>query len=284
MPPVSSRTTSRSTPSISWARSGEASARAGNGLTGRRLAYRPRPLRRPSRPCSGRGACGSVESQRGPPTAASRTASAERAAASVSSLSATPQASIAAPPIRCSSKSKSPSSRRMLSVGAMISGPIPSPGRVTMRLAIGGEAYLHARALPTAERTRSGARLDVQPHVVDQPPIAHRVDHSGGELLGKPAPGLLAGALAQALAVVVEAHLFDEVVQLRRPERALLKPAGDRIKAGRTQALRRLLGRGVVPWRGHPREMAREGLAHRHRLRMGVEARDVPCPAALRDQ
>ena len=28
------------------------------GATGRRFAYRPRPLRRPSRPCSGRGLCG----------------------------------------------------------------------------------------------------------------------------------------------------------------------------------------------------------------------------------
>ena len=41
-------------------RSGLASTSEGLGRTGRRFANRPRPLRRPSRPCSGRGASGSV--------------------------------------------------------------------------------------------------------------------------------------------------------------------------------------------------------------------------------
>ena len=50
------------------------------GRTGRRFANRPRPLRRPSSPCSGRGASGSVVSHFGPPTAQSRTASASRQA------------------------------------------------------------------------------------------------------------------------------------------------------------------------------------------------------------
>ena len=40
------------------------------GRTGRRLANSPSPLRRPSSPCSGRGASGSVVSHFGPPTAA----------------------------------------------------------------------------------------------------------------------------------------------------------------------------------------------------------------------
>ena len=66
--------------------SGLASYSAGTGRTGRRFAYRPIPLRRPSRPCSGRGASGSVVSHFGPPTAASSTASAALQAASVSSL------------------------------------------------------------------------------------------------------------------------------------------------------------------------------------------------------
>ena len=56
--------------------SGLASSSAGLGRTGRRLANSPSPLRRPSRPCSGRGASGSVVSHFGPPTAASSTASA----------------------------------------------------------------------------------------------------------------------------------------------------------------------------------------------------------------
>ena len=66
-------------PSIRSRLSGLASSSAGLGRTGRRLANRPRPLRSPSRPCSGRGAAGSVVSHLGPPTAASSTASARAA-------------------------------------------------------------------------------------------------------------------------------------------------------------------------------------------------------------
>src|SRR5271166_1376197 len=140
MPPVSSRTTSRSVPSIRSRRSGEASYSAGSGLTGRRLAYRPRPLRRPSRPCSGRGRAGSVVSHRGPPTAASSTASERLQASSTSSVRGVPCTSIEAPPNRYSSNSKSPSCSSSSSVGSMISGPIPSPGRVTMRYATAADA------------------------------------------------------------------------------------------------------------------------------------------------
>ena len=60
-------------------RSGLAPEQRGLGRTGRRLANRPRPLRSPSRPCSGRGASGSVVSHFGPPTAPSSTASAAAA-------------------------------------------------------------------------------------------------------------------------------------------------------------------------------------------------------------
>src|SRR5437764_284108 len=81
MPPVSSRTTKRSVRSITSSRSGLESYSAGSGRTGRRFANSPRPCRRPSNPCSGRGWCGSVVSHFGPPTAASRTASARRQAA-----------------------------------------------------------------------------------------------------------------------------------------------------------------------------------------------------------
>ena len=54
-------------------------------------------MRRPSRPCSGRGASGSVVSHFGPPTAPSRTASAARQAASTSSVRAVPCSSIEQP-------------------------------------------------------------------------------------------------------------------------------------------------------------------------------------------
>src|SRR5919198_615155 len=103
MPPVSSRTTSRSVPSTTSRRNG-------------------------------------LESS-GPPTAASRTASAARQAASVSSVSAVPWASIEAPPNACSANSKSPSLEMISSVGAVISGPIPSPGRTAMLVAMGRGAY-----------------------------------------------------------------------------------------------------------------------------------------------
>src|SRR4051794_14122500 len=129
MPPVSSRTTSMSVPSMRSRLSGLASRSASKGLTGRRLANSPRPARRPSSPCSGRGFAGSVVSHCGPPTAPRRTASAARQADKVSSGRGLPVASIAAPPTRCSVNSKPSIARRTSTAEATTSGPIPSPGR-----------------------------------------------------------------------------------------------------------------------------------------------------------
>src|SRR4051812_37836925 len=129
MPPVSSRTTSRSVPSMRSRLSGLASSRASKGLTGRRLAKSPSPSRRPSSPCSGRGRCASVVSHFGPPTAPRRTASASRQPAKVSSGSGDPVASIAAPPIEYSENVKSPSAWSTSTAEATTSRPIPSPGR-----------------------------------------------------------------------------------------------------------------------------------------------------------
>ena len=151
-------------------RSGLASRSASTARTGRRLAYRPSALRSPSSPCSGRGASGSVVSHCGPPTAASRTASAARQAASVSSVSAVPWASIDAPPNGCSAKAKSPTRDRTSRVGAVISGPIPSPGSTAMLTAMGRAAYgvaqsmtdvtdeAHASASSSRPSGRRGAR------------------------------------------------------------------------------------------------------------------------------
>src|SRR5262245_42754308 len=136
MPPVSSRTTSRSVPSMRSRRRGEDPYSAGAGFTGRRFAYSPSPWRSPSRPCSGRGRAGSVASHLRPATAARSTAPAARHAASTWSVSAVPWRSIEAPPKGCSSSSKSPSAPSSSSAGAMISGPMPSPGNVTMRRAL----------------------------------------------------------------------------------------------------------------------------------------------------
>src|ERR1700730_4736033 len=150
MPPVSSRTTSRSVPSILSRRSGEASYSAGCGLTGLRFAYSRSPLRNPSNPCSGLGCSGSVVSHFGPPTAASRTASERRQALSTSSGSGVPWASIEAPPKEGSSNSNSATAPSTSSVGAMISGPIPSPGSVRMWRAISAPCLQRRRHRPGA--------------------------------------------------------------------------------------------------------------------------------------
>src|SRR3954470_3968359 len=132
MPPVSSRTTSRSVPSRISRLSGLASSSEANGLTGRRLAKSPSPARIPSSPCSGRGLAGSVVSHRGPPTAPSRMASASRQPARVSSGRGDPVASMAAPPIRYSENVKPSSALSTSTAEATTSGPIPSPGRRAM--------------------------------------------------------------------------------------------------------------------------------------------------------
>src|SRR3954464_5754843 len=144
MPPVSSRTTSMSVPSIRSRLSGLASSSAGNGFAGRRLANSPRPSRRPSSPCSGRGLSGSVVSHCGPPTAPSRTASASRQAAMGSSGRGDPVASMAAPPMRCSENVKPSRARRTSTAEATTSGPIPSPGRRAMVALIGAVSLVVA--------------------------------------------------------------------------------------------------------------------------------------------
>src|SRR4051794_34256004 len=150
MPPVSSRTTSRSVPWRTSRLSGLASRSASKGLTGRRLANRPRPERRPSRPCSGRGLSGSVVSHLGPPTAPSSTASASRQAAMVSSGKADPVASIATPPTRCSVNVKLSTARRTSTAEATTSGPIPSPGRRAMWALMCALSLAVAAAAPAA--------------------------------------------------------------------------------------------------------------------------------------
>src|SRR6202050_4012035 len=191
MPPVSSRTTRGSVPSMRSRRSGEASYSAGSGLTGRRLAYSPRPLRRPNRPCSGLGALGSVVSHLGPPTAASSTASALRQASSTSSVRATPWASIEAPPKTCSSNSKSRSLCSSSSVGAMISGPMPSPGRVTMRCATASSVH-RARGNDALARLPGDGGDSVEVAVVVHHHHACRRGGRGHEQIGHLAAALMA--------------------------------------------------------------------------------------------
>src|SRR3712207_3926394 len=148
MPPVSSRTTSRSVPSMTSRLSGLASSSEAKGLTGRRFANRPRPSRIPSSPCSGRGLSGSVVSHFGPPTAPSRTASESRQPARVSSGRAEPVASIAAPPTRYSVNEKPSSALRTSTAEATTSGPIPSPGKRAIRALIAAASLAAGLALP----------------------------------------------------------------------------------------------------------------------------------------
>src|SRR5580704_10244622 len=102
-------------------------------MAGRRLANTSMPLRSASKPASGlrlRGTFSHGEAPTAPPTAPISTASDAFAVASVSSVSGTPLASRLAPPKARSSTVRSlviRSATRFTS--AMISGPIPSPGR-----------------------------------------------------------------------------------------------------------------------------------------------------------
>ena len=116
-------------------------------------------MRRPSRPCSGRGASGRSCPLR-PPTAPSRTASASRQASSTSSVRAVPWASIEQPPrVRVELELPQDSSSRRPRRG---SGPIPSPGRTT----IGGPVHA-ARLLRVRRRAVGRDSLDVEAHVVE---------------------------------------------------------------------------------------------------------------------
>ena len=117
-------------------RSRQAPASSGSSRAGRRLANRPRALRMPSRPFSGRRA-GSILSHLGPPTAPRYTASAFWQASTVAAGRGSPVASMAAPPMRAGTKSNSwpnflATASRTATPWATISGPMPSPGNRQM--------------------------------------------------------------------------------------------------------------------------------------------------------
>src|SRR4051795_10105697 len=222
MPPVSSRTTSRSVPSIRSRFSGLASSRASLGRTGRRFANSPSPLRRPSSPCSGRGLPGSVVSHFGPPTAQRRTASDRRQASSTCSVRAVPCSSIEAPPIRCSVILKSPSASSACLAAAPSSGPIPSPGR---------------------RATLGTVGLDVEAHVVEGERLALEIEPR----LRTPPPLLL----GQPRQMRPHRHGRGEGVGVLRLHRLVLQPAPDPVEARVAQALLSLIGGREVPHDRH---------------------------------
>src|SRR5690606_30954438 len=139
-------------------------------MAGRRLPNSPSCERIFSRPRSGRMA-GSMVSHFGPPTAPSSTASAARARSRVSSASGTPYLSMAAPPNSSKASSKPRANLSLarfstLTASAMISGPIPSPGRTRICLLItssrnsGCAMRTTQKLFRCAPRTRLNALLD----------------------------------------------------------------------------------------------------------------------------
>src|SRR5215469_9257450 len=163
MPPVSSRTIIRSSPSTISRLRLEASASASKTTAGRKLANRSISLRSRKMPRSGRSSNGRL-SHFAPPTAPNSTASLATAAAIVSSVSGTPCSSSAAPPTRPSVTSKLAIWRRSKNstrrnACRMISGPMPSPASTrTLRFdprvsATSGSALRHTE-LPRAREPR----------------------------------------------------------------------------------------------------------------------------------
>src|SRR5438105_15758726 len=294
MPPVSSRTTSRSVPSMRSRRSGLASSSAPLGRTGLRLANSSSPFRSASRPCSGRGAPGAVVPHFGPPTAPRSTASESRQAARSSGVRAVPCASIEAPPTRCSSTSKPPIASSSSRAAAMISGPMPSPGRVTMRWGVLGigvyssdEGWLMRRLLSQASclvrpvaplgrtlRRSATAGHDVQADVVELRirALGHALDEAGAQVLG------------QSLEVVPEADGSHVLAGLRRRDRPWLEPRLDLLEARPLEALRGLLGARVVPGTAPPPYVLVVGRLRGDLPHHVVKALDIAPSAALRRQ
>src|SRR3954454_6003467 len=280
MPPVSSRTTSRLVPSLRSRLSGLASSSAGLGRTGRRLANRPRPLRRPRSPCSGRGAPGSVVSHFGPPTAPSNTASALRHASRTSSVSALPCSSIEAPPTTCSVNSNSPSASSSRLAAPTISGPIPSPGRRTMRrrrsAAVTRRGLHHwtstGYASPYSSSIRPAGR-NVQPHVVEDK-RARDVSQNGVQVL-------LVQALRKPFQVGAQADDPQEFARLPRLLGTVPQPTPHVLESSGLQPELRVTRRGEIPGAGDAADVRRDPLVPVHVLERVQELVEVPDPAAL---
>ncbi len=286
--------------------SGLASSSAGLGRTGRRFANRPRPLRRPSSPCSGRGAsgrsCPTWAPDRGQQHGVGVAAGVEHLVGERGAVGVD-----RAPPISCSSSSKSPSWASTCSAAAMISGPMPSPGRVTMRGvpstapslpapsgasttsattapararraqgSAGGPQLGAQRARGAAGQLRVGARAGgqlergvVDVAVLDRGPGQTQLGGAGAvDALAEERQrrGGLAGAGAAEQRRVAAAR-----VQADRDE------AGDHVRAARDDA--QVGGHHQVAGRRRPRRRApRRSSAARARRRGRTSGRSRPCP------
>src|SRR5690606_28448510 len=187
MPPVSSRTTSRSTPASRCGLIGEAPMVAACGRTGRRLAYRPSALRIASRPCSGRTvALGSDHF--GPPTAPSSTASARLQASSVAGGSGSPCRSIAMPPMSCSLNWKScpwraPTARSTSTAAAVTSGPMPSPGSTAISARM--DLFLLVLAFVALDLALAGEQVAQFVHAFEQAGTGECIEREGVRFAGR---------------------------------------------------------------------------------------------------
>ena len=160
-----------SVPASTSGLSGPADSRLGHTRAGRRLAYRPRAFRMPRSAASGRPDDG-PRSYAGSPTAPSRMASADLAAASVASGSGGRLRPSAAAPIRASGSSNewpnlAATAPSTFAAPAMTSGPMPSPGRRRMEAFTGGILYRRFGARGSGFGARGSASESAIGAIVD---------------------------------------------------------------------------------------------------------------------
>ncbi|KAG5301967.1 hypothetical protein I7I48_02150 [Histoplasma ohiense] len=115
-------------------------------MHGRKLPYTLIAFRNCKSPPSGPSRPRRTPSHFGPPTAANKTASASNAACFTKSVRGVPWASMLHPPISSVRRAKvrvcEEKTERTLTASAVISGPIPSPGRTrTLWVTISGCVY-----------------------------------------------------------------------------------------------------------------------------------------------
>ena len=137
MPPVNSRITIKSAPFNSSSFRGDLCNRQSKVATGRTLANNPNCFLIAKRPVSGRTLRVGSLSNRGSPTAANNTASASIQVLNVFSGKGSPTSSMAcAPQIASWYVNSCPNfwamASRVATPCCIISGPIPSPGRIAM--------------------------------------------------------------------------------------------------------------------------------------------------------
>src|SRR5579884_304706 len=154
MPPVSSRTTTKSSPRTSSGSSDEAFSKPANTRTGRRLANNSKSLRSTNSAYSGRSRSG-LPSYSGRPTAPKRIAALSLQSASASSGSASRPARSASPPTLASTHSTSGRTACSICTAARVtSGPMPSPGKTAIAGMLRASRLIHGDPVRFRRRLR----------------------------------------------------------------------------------------------------------------------------------